>query len=134
MRKDIDIPKVTEVGLAIVREKNQEDQLIWMSYIINLKPIDITGVLISSKGYGNREGEEVKTSILRHFFEKIAAKSYQKIELIPDDLIGISNEFWLSFYENQMIYDKKYIFLAEVIQPQNYTLVPIIEKPGILIL
>jgi hypothetical protein len=134
MKKDIEIPKVTDVGLAVIREKNIDNDLVWMSYLINMKPTDITGVLISSKGYGSKEGEEVKTSVLRHFFEKIEAKSYQKIELIPDDLLTISNEFWISFYVNQIIYDKKYVFLAQVIQPQNFTLVPIIEKPGILIL
>lgn len=133
MKKDIEIPKVTDVALAIIHETNDDGNLVWMSYIVNMKSEDITGVLISTKGYGQKDGEHVKTSVLRHFFEKIEAKSYQKIELITEDLIGLNNEFMLSFYIGGVIHDKKYIFLPEVIQEQNLTNVPVIEKLGILI-
>lgn len=134
MRKDIEMPKVTDVAIAIVQEKNEDAQWVWMSYIINLKPQDITGVLIASKGYGQKDGEPIKTSILRHFFEKIDAESFQKIELITEDLLSINNEFWLSFYLGSTIYDKKYIFLSEAIQKTNLTSIPLMNKPGILII
>ena len=52
MKKDIQIPKVTNVFMAIVKEYNTifkcDD---WHAYLINNKEVDIEMVLIVSKGY-----------------------------------------------------------------------------------
>ncbi len=133
MRKDINMPKVEDVALAVVREKNEEEQWQWSVYIINLKEVPLTGVLIASKGYGTKNGEGVKTSILRHFFEQINPKTYHKVEMITDDLVTLSNEFWVSFYINQQVYDKKYVFVADVIQKEYFTDIPLMDVRGILI-
>ena len=47
MKKDIHIPKVTNVAIAIVKEK--ED---WFAYLINNNNFSLENTLISSKGYG----------------------------------------------------------------------------------
>lgn len=66
MIKDIDIPQVKNVTLAVAREKNlTQDE--WRVYLINSNDVDIENTLVASKGYGHKEGEEQKTSILRHF-------------------------------------------------------------------
>ena len=67
MKKDIPNLKVEDLAIAIV----PRDAELWDTYIINLKEEPITNVLINSKGYGDREGELIKTSVLRHFFEKL---------------------------------------------------------------
>ncbi|MBL4651865.1 MAG: hypothetical protein JKY53_03225 [Flavobacteriales bacterium] len=133
MKKDIIIPKVEDIALAIVQEENNLKQLEWNVYIINLKDDEIEGVLVSSKGYGKKEGEKVKTSMLRHFLDKMPPRSFKKVEPIQEELFGLNNEYWLSFYHKKIMYDKKYIFLAESVQTKHLIAVPVINKLGVMI-
>lgn len=133
MRKDIIIPKVEDIALAIVQDEDNLKQPVWNVYMINMKDEEIYGVLVSSKGYGQKEGEDVKTSMLRHFLDKIPANSFKKIEPIPEELFGLSNEYWVSFYHKAVMYDKKYIFLAESVQEEHLRNIPIINRPGVMI-
>lgn len=130
-----DIPKLTVENLvvAIVREQNDEGELVWNSYLVNLYDHQISNVLVSSKGYGQYEGREVKTSVLRHLIGNVDAKDYAKIEPIMENLFGLNNEFWVSFYKGRDIYDKKYIFLPETIKEENFTTIPVLNKPGVMI-
>jgi hypothetical protein len=133
MRKDIPEYQVEGIALSIVKEKNEEDQTIWNVYLINLKPHPIEGVLVTSKGYGELNGESVKTSTLRHFLDTVPGKSYSLIEPIMENVFGLNNEYWISFFENKILYDKKYIFLAESVTEHNLIQVPIINKEGVVI-
>ena len=133
MRVDITIPKVENIALAIVREENNLNEWEWNAYVINLKNQEIEGVLVTSKGYGKKDGEKVKTSVIRHFLDKIAANSFKKIEPIQKELFGLNNEYWLSFYNNSVMYDKKFVFLAESVQNDHLIKVPIINKLGVMI-
>ncbi len=130
-----DIPKllVEKIVVAIVQEKDEGDVLMWNVYLINLYDEEIYGVLVSSKGYGNFEGREVKTSVLRHLIGTVEPLEYAKIEPLMEDLIGLSNEYWVSFYKNKQMYDKKYVFLPESIREENLTLIPVLNKKGVMI-
>ena len=57
----------------------------------------------------------------------------QKIEPIQEELFGLNNEYWLSFYNNSVMYDKKFVFLAESVQNDHLINIPIINKPGVMI-
>ena len=133
MRKDINPPPVEDVALAVVKEENELGSIEWNVYAINLKNETIEGVLVTSKGYGSLNGEDVKTSTLRHFLDTIPSKGFAKVELIVENLFGIHNEYWLSFYLNKVMYDKKYIFLAESIREENLIIIPLINKKGVMI-
>ena len=133
MRKDIEIPIVTDIAVAIVAETNELNQEEWNAYIINLKSKPIEGVLISSRGYGELNNEKRKTSELRHFLDVMEPKSYKKIEPIIEDVFGLNNEYWVSFYLEHKMFDKKFIFLAESIRKENCINIPILNKKGVLI-
>lgn len=134
MKKDIEDPKVEDIAIAAVPEKNEESgETEWYIYLLNLKDISISNVLISSRGYGQVKEEKVETSQLRHFVEELPAKSYAKIEPIMESLFGISNQYWVSFYIDRKIYDKKYIFLPETIQESNLTKLPLMGSKGVLL-
>jgi hypothetical protein len=133
MKKDIILPVVEDVGVAVVKEKNQEGGDEWNVYLINFKKEAIEGVLVTSTGYGELEGEARKTSTLRHFLDTINGLSYARIEPIQEEVFGLSNEFWVSFYLNKLMYDKQYIFLAESISETNCIQIPVINKRGVLI-
>lgn len=134
MKKDIEIPEVKDIGLALVKEENDHGEIVWNSYLINLKDHSIEGVLVSSKGYGMIENEKRETSMLRHFLNEVEAKSFRKIEPIIEEVFAFTNEYWLSFFDGGKMYDKKYIFVPGAIAEQNFTLVPLIKKKGVLIL
>ena len=129
MKEDIDFPKVEGVSVAIIKE--EED--IWTVHLINQNNEPIEGVLVNSRGYGTIKGEEKKTSTLRHFFDVVPAHSFIKIEPIQSELLVLSNEYWVSFYLNNKLYDKKYIFLPETILKSNTVDIPILNQKGILI-
>jgi hypothetical protein len=134
MIKDIPELIVENVAIAIVREKNELDETVWNSYLLNLKDQKIEGVLVTSTGYGELNEEKVRTSTLRHFLDEVEPKSFVKIEPIIEEVFGINNEYWLSFYFNKTMYDKRYVFLAESITEANFTTIPLINKKGVMII
>lgn len=133
MRKDIIPPEVTDIAVAVVKEKNEQEEWEWNVYMLNLREETIEGVLVTSTGYGEVKGEELKTSTLRHFLDTLQPKSFGKIEPIMESVFSIHNEYWVSFYANKVMYDKKYVFLAESISEANFTDIPIINKKGVMI-
>jgi len=75
----------------------------------------------------------VRTTTLRYMLDEIPPHSFAKIEPIVEDVFGINNEYWVSFYLDSKMYDKKYVFLAESIREENFTLVPVLNKKGVMI-
>ena len=132
MKKDIHIPKVEGIGVAIIKDTDEGDE-IWNVCLINYKKEPINNVLISSKGYGIVDQKKVNTSTLRHFFEAIERESHQLIEPISQEVFGLTNEYFVTFYIDNVIYDKKFIFVPGAIKSEHLTLVKIIQKEGILI-
>ncbi|MBK7131004.1 MAG: hypothetical protein IPM74_18650 [Crocinitomicaceae bacterium] len=136
MKHHIHIPKVENIAVAVVKEWNDDKTVeIYNVYLLNLKSNSIQNALVSSKGYGENAntGEPIKTSVLRHFIGDMNASSFAKIEPIMEEVFGLSNEYWVSFYENGQIHDKKFIFLAESICDKNMIQVPVMNKRGVVI-
>lgn len=134
MIKDIPNLKVEDVAIAVVpRIDDKSEEELWDTYILNLKEEPITNVLINSKGYGEINGETVKTTILRHFFEEIAPLDILQIEPIQTKLFGLTNEYWVSFSSNGHMYDKKYVFVNGSIRPENFTTIPFLNLKGVMI-
>lgn len=132
MKKDIPDLKVEDIALAIV-PRNDDDEELWDSYLINFKDTTIESVLINSKGYGEVDGEEVKTTVLRHFFEEVGPMRCILIEPIQTKLFDLTNEYWISFVQNDYMYDKKYVFVRGSISEENFTTIPFINRKGVMI-
>ena len=133
MIKDLPDNTVKDIAIAVALEKESVESKIWYVYIINLKNEPIENVLITSKGYGEKNGEQVKTSTLRHMFPLVEGNSFKIIEPIDEQTFGLNNEYWLSYYIGTQIYDKKFIFLPESIVEMNFTRLPVINKVGVMI-
>ena len=133
MKKDLPNNIVEDVAIAVVLMEETPEIKSWTVYLLNLKKETITNVLISSKGYGEKEGKQVKTSVLRHFLGDMAPSTFTGIEAIDNEVFGLTNEYWLSYYINGTIYDKKFIFLPESIVDENLIKIPLINKPGVMI-
>jgi hypothetical protein len=133
MIKDIPKLKVEDIAIAIVPSDEENDDGLWDTYLINLKEETIKNVLINSNGYGEIDGEKIKTTTLRHFFEEIPGLYMVKIEPIQMKLFGITNEYWVSFVYDGHMYDKKYVFVNGSIAKDNFTTIPFINKKGVMI-
>ena len=133
MKKDLPENIVENIAIAIVMESATPEAKLWKVYLINLKNDAIETVLVSSKGYGEKNGENINTSILRHSIGNVPAKSFAEIELIDEQVFGLTNEYWLSYYIGSQIFDKKFIFVPESIVDSNMTRVPLLNKAGVMI-
>src|ERR1700712_4826353 len=134
MKKDLPDNNVKDIAIAVALERESIESKIWYVYLINLKKVAIENVLITSKGYGEKDGEQVKTSILRHMIPVVDGKAFKLIEPIDEQTFGLNNEYWLSYYIGNNIYDKKFIFLPESIVEMNFIKLPVLNKPGVMIL
>lgn len=130
MKKDIQTPIVTDVFMAVVKEYNDiyktED---WNVYIINNKPVDLEMVLIVSYGYDKKD----TTSKMRKKIEKLPANSYAKVELIQPELFKLNNEFKVSFFEGNRMFDKTYIFKKNTLYEGALRVISFLDKKGILL-
>ena len=133
MKKDLPLNIVENVSIAVVLESETPETKNWSVYLINEKNIDLKNVLVTSKGYGMINDREVKTSSLRHFIGDVNANSSVKIELIDPQVFGLTNEYWLSYYIDNTIFDIKYIFLPESIVDENLSKIPLVNKAGVMI-
>lgn len=133
MKKDLPENIVEDISIAVVLENATPSDKVWNVYLINEKKLPLINVIVSSKGYGEKDGVEVKTTVLRHFLGDIEANTSRKIEAIDPQVFGLTNEYWLSYYIDKTIYDKKYIFLPESIVDENLIKVPLVNKAGIVI-
>jgi hypothetical protein len=132
LKKDIERPEVEDIAIAVVLEEENGEN-VWNVFLVNLHIVPIKNVIVTSKGYGERDGETLKTSTLRHFFEEIPDLEFTRIEPIMENTFGLTNEFWVSFYIDDQIYDKQYIFLPETINTKNFTKIPLLNVEGVMI-
>jgi hypothetical protein len=132
MRKDIEHPEVDDIIVAVAMEEKKGVKE-YNVYLLNLYEEPLKNVLINSRGYGELNGQPRKTSELRHYFEEISALDYVKVEPIMEDTFGINNEYWISFYMGDKLYDKRYVFLPETIIERNMMTVPLLGAPGVMI-
>lgn len=132
MKKDINIPEVQNVTLAVAREKNLLNQDEWKVYLINNNDFAIENTLVASKGYGEREGKQQRTSTLRHFLETVPANSAALVEPITPEVFHLNNEYWVSYYIGRQIYDRRFVFVPDTICEENLTYIRQLEKEGVL--
>ena len=130
MKADIKIPEVLGVEIAAIRRKTTEE--LWDIVIINRNSRPLKNVIIASKGYGSSAGKKQQTSILRHLIETVSPNSYDRIEPIQKDVFHLTNEYWVSYYIDEEIHDKKYIFLPDSIQEKHASNIPGFNIYGVL--
>jgi len=130
VKKDINIPKVENVYVAVINEYNDIYKTNdWNAYIINDKNVDLDMVLIVVNGYV----ETKVTSTMRHKLDKLPAKSYAKIEFMQEDVLQLNNEFKVTFFEGNSMFDKTYLFRKNTINAKAFQNIPLMNKKGVLV-
>lgn len=129
MKKDIEIPVSKGVYIAIVHEWNEEFlSKEWNSYIINDNSLEIEMVLVVTKGYD----EDKKTSTMRHGIGKVNSKSFSKIELIQESLLKLNNEFYVTYFVGNTLYEKTFIFQKNTVGENSTQELPVMKIDGII--
>ena len=134
MKKELRGPKVENVAVAVIETMN-EGEKAYYAYLLNLRDDIMEGIIVASTGYGQNlnTGEKIRTSTLRHSIEVLLPNEAAKIEPIMPEVFGLSNEYWVSFWVNEVMYDKRFVFPAESISSSNMTMINQLGKPGVII-
>jgi len=133
MRKDIVFPTVEGIRVAVACKDETAETPEWAVYLLNTNAFDVDNVMVVSKGYSEKEQQEQqRTSVLRQYLGTIAAGTHMQIELIDPSIFHLFNEYWVSYYVDGQIYDKKFIFVPESIISENMVYIPQLNLKGIL--
>ena len=130
MKKDIKIPEVKNVHVAVVQEEHLEYKTQdWNTYIINNSDVDLETVLIVSQGYNDKK----MTPPMRHTIAKLPARSYAKIEYLQEKVLELNNEFKITFFEGNQMFDKTYLFRKNTINKKALQTIPLMKLLGVLV-
>lgn len=134
MKKDIIIPEVKNVYVVAVKEWNEDFQEnSWYAYLVNDSDVNLEMAIVVSKAYGLINGEQRKTAVFRHAFNEVPAKSFIKIELLENNVLKLNNEFIVSYFMENKLYDKSFVFRTNTINDKATTDIPVMNKKGILV-
>jgi hypothetical protein len=134
MKSDITIPEVENVFLAAVQEWSDDFmEKVWYAYLINDSDFQLDSVMVVSKAFGTIDGEMKKTSLLRHAFMEVPAVSVVKIEMMEKSVLALNNEFMVTYFIGNTLYDKKFIFKANSINDTNVEEVPLLFVDGVMV-
>ncbi len=128
MKKDVQIPIAKDVhivGLYQWDEKHLNKD--WWVYLINNQEKALEATIVVSKGYG----QGLKTSTMRHGFGIVAPKSIIKIELLQEEVLKLNNEFFLTFFQDNKLFEKKFVFESYQLNQANLIAVPLLDEKGV---
>ena len=129
MKKDIQIPEVTGVEMAMVYEYNdiyKTDD--WNVYLINNKSVPLEMLVIVSQGFS----ETKTTSLLRKKLAILPANSFAKIEYIQPELFKLHNRFQVTFFQGNTLYEKTFLFKENTVKESTLRVIDEIKKRGVL--
>lgn len=135
MLKDIPQLRMEAFGVAMVPVNGAESSKMtdWECYLLNLKDDPVLDVLITAQGFGNVEGEHRQSSTLRYYYGEIEPQAAVMLELVPANLTGLTNSYWISFKYQGHMYDRKFTFVPDSLNKVFLTRIPIVNQKGILI-
>ncbi|PKP25475.1 MAG: hypothetical protein CVU03_07665 [Bacteroidetes bacterium HGW-Bacteroidetes-2] len=129
MRKDIEIPEVKGVYIAAVKEWDTNFlSKSWFAYLINDSDKSLEITMVVSRGNNKNQ----KTATLRHAFGVISPKSFKKIELLMEEVFSFTNEFLVTYFIGETLYDKNFIFTPNSISEKNLQKIPLLDTEGVL--
>lgn len=132
MKKDINFLPVEGVQVVVARKLNELNAYDWQVFLINQNDVPIVNVFVTSQGYGEKGDQPQKTSTLRHYFAELQPGEHQLVETIMPDVFHLNNEFWVSYFIGNQIFDKKFIFVPDSIVEDNLIRIPALGLEGIL--
>ena len=129
MKKDIEIPAVSNVEMAMVYEYNniyKTDD--WNVYLINNKSVPLEMLIVVSQGFSKKK----TTSLLRKKLTVLPANSFAKIEYLQPELFKLNNRFQVTFFEKNTLFEKTFLFKENTVKESALRNISEIKKRGVL--
>lgn len=134
MKKDIDFPKSENVFLAAIQQWNDDFQEnTWFAYLVNNTNETLEMAMIVSRAYGIINNEQRVTGTFRHAFKEVAPNSIVKIELLENNVLQLNNEFVVSYFLNNKMFDKTFVFKTNTINDKALSDIPGTDLRGVLL-
>ena len=128
MKKDIEFLENQDVLMAVAPSEFEQ----WDVFIINKGSMAIKNLLVASSGYGfDDAGEKITTSTLRHFYDELKPNTFQAIEKIDPSVFHLNNEYWISYWIDERLYDRRFLFVPDSISASNCIFVRILEREAV---
>jgi len=129
--KDL-IPSVSGVHLVFLYDHKE---LYFEVYLYNAKEDIMEGIIVTSVGYFQQDHATpiTRTATLRHSLEVLLPGEYAKIETLMPEVFSLYNEFWVSFWINEVLYDKKFTFLPDSIRVSELQELSRFGKKGLIL-
>lgn len=128
MRKDIKIPEVNHVYVVAIREWDKDFLAQnWIVYLINNTKKTLETTLVMSRGHNS----DRKTSTLRHGLNDVPPKTAVKIELLPNEVLGFTNQYLLTFFREGLLHDRTYTFAPNAILESAIEKLPVVDQEGV---
>lgn len=116
MKKDIEIPIAKNTQVVATKEWDKEFlHKHWYIYIINNRKDRIESVLVMSRG----ESKDKKTTTIRRNLGDLPPNSSKKIEFIQDDVLGFTNEYVVTFFAENKLFERIFVFAPNSITDDN---------------
>ena len=129
MKKDIEIPIATDVHVAIVHEWTEEFlSKDWNAYLINNRSDTIEMAIVVSKGFDG----DTRTSTIRHGIGTLEPGSFKKVEVLQEDVRALNNEFFVTFFAENKLFEKRFLFPKHTVTEKNLSTIPVIQSEGVL--
>ena len=133
MKADIVIPKVENVHIVAIQEWSDDFQEnCWYAYLLNATNETLEMAMIVSRAYGLIDGEQRNTMSLRHAFAKVEPQTAVRIEFLENNVLQLNNEFMLSYFIDNKMFDKKFIFKTNYINEKGHSDLPVVNRRGVL--
>ena len=106
---------------------------VWYVYLINDSDYDLESVMVVSKAFGTIDGEMKKTSLLRHAFMQVPSVAAVKIEMVEKSVLQLNNEFMVTYFIGNTLYDKKFTFRKNMINEYATEEIPVLFVNGVIV-
>ena len=132
MRSDIVVPKADHLHMAAFQEWNEElDAQVWYVYLVNPTEMTFEQLLVVSKAFGIKNKEQVTTSRLRHGYAQLPPKTAIRVEMLTEEVLPLQNEFMLTYFYENTLYDRTFVFKPNSINVKATRTIEVIEKMGV---
>ncbi len=130
MKKDIEIPEVENLFLAVTAEYNETFKATdYYAYLINRREADLEMILVLSQG----SDEKRKTSTMRHKIENLPAHSFARVELMQEEVLALDNSFKVTFFDGNRMFEKDFLLKKGSLKEGNLRHIDILGKRGVIL-
>lgn len=131
MKKNIEKPVVEGVTIAIKLDSSTKENH-WTVHLINTNNFALENIIVASKGYNKKGSKTEETSTLRHKIDSVTPKSTEQIEVITEEVFHLFNEYWVSYFMEDRLFDKKFTFVPDSIIEENLSFIKELDAMGVL--